>query len=114
MIVFFLASLLLSLISGVLLTFILLPSPRNDLQGLLLRLFVGGGLGIGLSACLYFVSLPAGLSGYIPLIDAAASLALGLIGYFLMKRGRRGSERPSESRDSAGRSVPRRPRFIKK
>ena len=66
MIVFFLASLLLSLISGVLLTFILLPSPRNDLQGLLLRLFVGGGLGIGLSACLYFVSLPAGLSEYIP------------------------------------------------
>ncbi|MDP2840214.1 MAG: hypothetical protein Q8O11_09155, partial [Syntrophales bacterium] len=81
MIVFFLASLLLSLISGLLLTFIFLPSLKNDLQGRLLRLFAGGGLGIGLSACLYFVSLPAGLSGYIPLIDLAACLLLGLIGY---------------------------------
>jgi hypothetical protein len=98
MIVFFLASLLLSMISGLLLTFIFLPSLKNDLQGRLLRLFIGGGLGIGLSACLYFVSLPAGLSGYIPLIDAAACLALGLIGYFLMKRGRRGTEPLSLSR----------------
>src|SRR5450759_4646792 len=97
MIVFFLAPLLLSLISGVLLTFIFLPSPKNDLQGLLLRLFVGGGLGIGLSACLYFVSLPAGLSGYIPLIDLAVCLVLGLIGYVLMKRDRREAERPAES-----------------
>jgi hypothetical protein len=97
MIVFFLAPLLLSLISGVLLTFIFLPSPKNDLQDLLLRLFVGGGLGIGLSACLYFVSLPAGLSGYIPLIDLAACLVLGLIGYVLMKRDRREAERPAES-----------------
>ncbi|MDP2839544.1 MAG: glycosyltransferase family 39 protein [Syntrophales bacterium] len=78
MIVFFLVALLLSLTSGVLLTFIFLPSPKNDLQGLLLRLFVGGGIGIGLSACLYFVSLPAGLSGYIPLIDLAACVVLGL------------------------------------
>jgi len=92
MIVFFLASLLLSLISGLLLTFILLPSPKNELQGRLLRLFVGGGLGIGLSACLYFVSLPAGLSGQIPLIDLAACLLLGLTWYVLMKRGRREAE----------------------
>jgi len=97
MIVFFLASLLLSLISGLLLTFIFLPSPKNDLQDLLLRLFVGGGLGIGLSACLYFVSLPAGLSGYIPLIDLAACLALGLTVYVFRKRGCRGTERPAES-----------------
>jgi hypothetical protein len=92
MIVFFLASLLLSLTSGILLTFIFLPSPKNDLQGRLLRLFVGGGLGIGLSACLYFVSLPARLSGYIPLIDLAACLALGLACYVFRKRGRREAE----------------------
>jgi 4-amino-4-deoxy-L-arabinose transferase-like glycosyltransferase len=97
MIVFFLASLLLPLISGLLLTFIFLPSPGNGLQGLLLRLFVGGGLGIGLSACLYFVSLPTGLSAYIPLIDLAACLLLGLIGYVLIKRDRREVKRPAES-----------------
>ncbi|TSA48300.1 MAG: phospholipid carrier-dependent glycosyltransferase, partial [Deltaproteobacteria bacterium] len=98
MIVFFLASLLLSLASGVLLTFIFLPSPKNDLHGRLLRLFVGGGLGIGLSACLYFVSLPAGLSEYIPLIDLAACLALALIAYAFRKRGRRETEGPAASK----------------
>ena len=97
MIAFFLVALLLSLISGVLATFIFLPSPRNDLQGLLLRLFVGGGLGLGLSACLYFLSLPAGLSGYIPLIDLAACMALGLIAYVFRERGRREVECPAES-----------------
>jgi len=97
MIAFFLVALLLSLISGVLATFIFLPSPRNDLQGLLLRLFVGGGLGLGLSACLYFLSLPAGLSGYIPLIDLAAFMALGLIAYVFRERGRREVECPAES-----------------
>ncbi len=97
MIVFFPVSLLLSLAGGVLLTFIFFPSPKNDCQGLPLRLFVGSGLGIGLSACLYFVSLPAGLAGYIPLIDLAACLLLGLIGYVLMQRGRREAEGPAES-----------------
>jgi hypothetical protein len=97
MIVFFLASVLLSLIGGLLLTFILLLSLKNDLQGLPLRLFVGGGLGIGLSACLYFLSLPMGLSGYIPLLDLAACLLLGITCYILMKRGRREAERPAES-----------------
>ena len=97
MIIFFLASLLLSLISGILLTFIFLPSPKNDPQGRPLRIFVGGGLGIGLSACIYFVCLPAGLLGYIPLIDLAACLVLGLACYFLMKRRRREAERPAES-----------------
>ena len=97
MIVFFLASLLLSLIGGLLLTLILLPSLKNDLQGLLLRLSAGGGLGIGLSACLYFVSLLTGLSGYIPPVDLAASLMLGLAGYVLLKRGRRKAECPVES-----------------
>lgn len=101
MIVFFPASLLLSLINGLLLTLILLPSPKNDCPGLLLRLFVGGGLGIGLSACLYFVSLPAGLSGYIPLIDLAACLLLGLIAYVLRKRGRREAEPPLPDRKAA-------------
>lgn len=92
MIVFFLTSLLLSLISGLLLTFIFFPSPKNEPQGLPLRLFVGGGLGIGLSACLYFVSLPAGLSGYTPLLDLAVCLLLGLACYVLPKRVRRDVE----------------------
>ena len=101
MIVFFLASLLLSLISGVLLTFIFLPSPKKDLQGRLLRLFVGGGLGIGLSACLYFVSFPTGLSGQIPLIDLAACMALGLAYYVFRERRRREAESPAEPQLSA-------------
>ncbi|MBU1965077.1 MAG: glycosyltransferase family 39 protein [Proteobacteria bacterium] len=101
MILFFLASLLLSLISGLLLTFILLPAPKGDRQGLLLRLFVGGGLGIGLSACLYFVTLPAGLSGYIPLIDLAVCLALGLTAYVFRKRRHRATESTLPDRKAA-------------
>ncbi|MEI7671301.1 MAG: glycosyltransferase family 39 protein [Deltaproteobacteria bacterium] len=93
MIVFFLASLLLSVISGVLLTFIFLSYPQNSRRDLPLRIFVGGGLGIGLSACLYFVSLAAGLAGYIPLIDLSACLLLGVAYSVLLKRGRRKTER---------------------
>lgn len=96
MIVFFLASLLLSLASGVLLTFTLLPSPKNDLPGRLIRLFIGGGLGIGLSACLCFVSLLAGLSGYLPLIDLAFCLALALPCWIRMRRDRPGVGHPAE------------------
>lgn len=60
-----------------------------------------GGLGIGLSACLYFVTLPAGLSGYIPLIDLAVCLALGLTAYFFRKRRYRATESTLPDRKAA-------------
>ncbi len=79
MIFFFGASLLLSLITGVLMTLIFFPSGNRKTAGILLRLFAGGGLGIGVTSCSYFVCLLAGLTRYVALIDLAVCLVFGLI-----------------------------------
>ena len=60
MIFLFGASLLLSLIIGVLMTFVFLPPGNRKTAGILFRLFAGGGLGIGVTSCSYFVCLLTG------------------------------------------------------
>jgi len=82
----FSASVILSLIAGILLTFVFLPSPKNDMKAVLLRLFTGSGLGIGITSCLYFVCMPAGLTGTIPIIDLLFCLLLGGTGFVILRR----------------------------
>jgi 4-amino-4-deoxy-L-arabinose transferase-like glycosyltransferase len=87
MIFFFGASLLLSLIIGVLMTCIFVPSGNRNTAGILFRLFAGGGLGIGVTSCSYFVCLLTGIGRYIAAIDLAICLVLGLI-FFMRVRKR--------------------------
>jgi hypothetical protein len=82
------ASLLLSLITGVFLTLVFLPSAQRQTAGLLFRLFAGGGLGIGFTSCTYFVCLLTGLTRYTAAIDLVVCLGSGLI--FFMRYGKRG------------------------
>ena len=91
MIFFFGASLLLSLITGVLMTFIFFPSGNRKTAGILFRLFAGGGLGIGVTSCSYFVCLLAGLTRYVAVIDLVVCLVFGLI--WFMRRRKRGFEK---------------------
>jgi hypothetical protein len=87
MIALFGASLLLSLIIGVLMTFIFLPPGNPKTAGILFRLFAGGGLGIGVTSCSYFVCLLTGLARYVAAIDLVVCLVFGLI-YFMRCRKR--------------------------
>jgi hypothetical protein len=82
------ASLLLSLITGVFLTLAFLPSAQRQTAGLLFRLFAGGGLGIGVTSCIYFVCLLTGLTRYTPAIDLVVCLGSALI--FFMHYRKRG------------------------
>jgi hypothetical protein len=87
MIVLIGASLLLCLIIGVLMTFIFLPSGNRKTAGILFRLFAGGGLGIGVTSCSYFVCLLTGIARYVAVIDLSVCLVFGLI-YFMCCRKR--------------------------
>ena len=82
------ASLLLSLIIGVFLTLAFLPSAQRKTAGLLFRLFVGGGLGIGVTSCIYFVCLLTGLTRYTAAIDLVVCIGSGLI--FFMRYRKKG------------------------
>lgn len=84
---FFGASLLIALITGLLLTWILVPPERGQTAGLPLRLFVGGGLGIGVTSCSYFLCLLTGLTRYVAAVDLFICLGLG--GVWLWRRGKR-------------------------
>jgi hypothetical protein len=92
LILLFAASLLISLALGVGLTFLLWPSVRGGAAAWALRLLAGGGLGLGLASCLYFMALAAGLARFIPLIDLAACLLLGIFAFVLYRRGAAGPE----------------------
>jgi hypothetical protein len=85
MILSFGAPLLLSLILGVLITSIFLPSGDRKTAVILLRLFGGGGLGIGIASCIYYLCLLAGITRYIAAIDVALCLVLGSI-YYMRRR----------------------------
>ena len=79
MIILALASLLIAFVSGLLLTFFLGPSLKNSAAGLALGFCAGGGLGLGLTSCLYFIALLTGLTEYIPAIDLGVCLLLGAL-----------------------------------
>jgi hypothetical protein len=80
------ASLLLCLIIGVLMTFIFLPSGNRKTAGILFRLFAGGGLGIGVTSCSYFVCLLIGITRYVAVIDLALCLVFGLITFMRCRK----------------------------
>ena len=86
MIFFFVASLLLSLASGILLTFLFFPSRKGAAAGLAFRLFAGAGLGFGVTSCLYFVCLLTGLTRYLSAIDLGVCLLLGTPCFILFRR----------------------------
>jgi hypothetical protein len=83
----FIASLLLLLIIGYLLSIIALPQLKSGAAAFAFRLFAGAGLGIGVASCLAFVCLLAGLTRYLPAIDVAVCFVLGLICLALSRRG---------------------------
>src|SRR4030042_4832193 len=89
MIFSFSVSLLTSLIIGCLLSFIFIPHLKNGAAGLGFRLFAGAGLGIGVTSCVYFICLLAGLTRYVPAIDLVFCLVLGLLCFVLSMRGLR-------------------------
>jgi hypothetical protein len=99
---FFIASLLISLASGFLLTLLLCPSLKNGAAGPAFRLFAGGGLGLGVSSCLYFLCLLTGLTRYLPAIDLGVCLLLGIFCFVLFRRNAAGQERqlPEQGRRS--------------
>jgi len=97
------ASLLLSLIIGVLMTFIFVPSGNRKTAGILLRLFGGGGLGIGVTSCTYFICLLAGVDRYVAAVDLALGLVLGSICF--LRRGK--SDPRGQAGLSPGKTAPR-------
>lgn len=80
------ASLFLSLIMGVLLTYVFLPGPKDGGNAMPSRIFAGGGLGIGVTSCLYFACMTAGITGYILWIELLFCLLLGGIGFVGLRR----------------------------
>ena len=86
MTIFSIASLLTALASGTLLILLLRPSLRDSTAGLALSFFIGGGLGLGLTSCLYFVALLVGVTRYTPAIDVGVCLVLGLACFTLFRR----------------------------
>jgi hypothetical protein len=67
-------SLLFSLVIGVFMTLVFLPSAQRQTAGLLFRLFAGGGLGIGVTSCIYFVCLLGGLTRHTAAIELVVCL----------------------------------------
>jgi len=83
----FIASLLLFLVIGYLLSIVFLPQPKSGASAFAFRLSAGAGLGIGVTSCIAFICLLAGLTRYLPAIDVAVCLVLGLICLALSRRG---------------------------
>jgi len=92
----FTVSLLISAATG----FFLLRLLSSDAQGaaktLPLHLFLGSGLGIGLSSCVYFVCLLTGTTAWAALIDILLCLALGLA-WFFRRKNVQASKIPAEN-----------------
>ncbi|MCE5262737.1 MAG: glycosyltransferase family 39 protein [Deltaproteobacteria bacterium] len=81
MIPLLIASLLLSWACGFLLTSLLCPPRENGADGRALRLFIGGGLGLGISSCSYFICLWAGHPRLISAVDLGLLLLLVIAGF---------------------------------
>ncbi len=95
------------LLSGLLLMLLFFPPADRAAAGLLFRLFAGGGLGIGVTSCLYFIALLTGLADYYPAFDLGLCLLLGAILFFQAKKKglrREGSFPESRTSLEAGKS----------
>ena len=86
MTLFPIAALLIAMAGGVLLTFLLIPSLRASAAGLAFGIFAGGGIGLGVASCLYFIALLAGAIRYIPAIDIGVCLFLAALCFYFFKR----------------------------
>jgi hypothetical protein len=93
--IFLFLSFIAPVLVGVLLTFIFFPSKTNQLTYWLFKLCFGIGLGIGITSCVYFISLVLHPSGYIfMMIETALMFVLIIVtcllsktGYFKRKQG---------------------------
>jgi hypothetical protein len=97
--ILFVASLIVSFALGILLTLLLSPSLKSGTAARAVVFFAGGGLGLGLASCLFFICLAAGLSRFAPAIEVALALILG--GACLLLRRKNGA---------AGKPAPPQPR----
>ncbi|MHB8908710.1 MAG: hypothetical protein ACYDAA_07505 [Syntrophales bacterium] len=102
MIAAFIASLLVSLGIGTAVVYLFFPPSKSGAAGTLLRLSAGGGFGIGITSCTYFICLLAGLTRYIVAVEVALGLACGLI---CLSRFRKGTPRKEGAPPEPGPSV---------
>ncbi len=89
-------SLLISAATGFFLIRLLSTDAQEGKKTLPLHLFLGAGLGMGLSSCVYFVCLLAGTTAWAAPIDSALCLALGVV-WFFRRRNVQVSKAPAEN-----------------
>ncbi len=89
-------SLLISAATGFFLIRLLSTDTQEGKKTLPLHLFLGAGMGIGLSSCVYFVCLLAGTTTWTFLIDSVLCLAVG-IAFFFRRRNAHASKIPAEN-----------------
>ncbi|MHB9097114.1 MAG: hypothetical protein ACYC5X_04745 [Syntrophales bacterium] len=87
MIVTFIASFFVSLVIGAAVVYLFLPPLKCGAAGTLLRLCAGGGFGIGITSCIYFICLLMGLIRYVVAVEIFLGLVLGLICFLLFRKG---------------------------
>lgn len=92
----FTVSLLISAATGFFLLRLLSGDAQGTAKTLPLHLFLGTGIGIGLSSCVYFICLLAGATAWAALIDSILCLALGLA-WFFRRRNAQVSKVPAEN-----------------
>lgn len=78
----FAAAFLISAATGIFLIRLLSTDTHEAKKTLPLHLFLGAGLGMGISSCVYFVCLLAGTTAWAVLIDSVLCLALGIACFF--------------------------------
>ena len=83
-----LLSLAVSTAIGTLLSFALVPAPERRPAGILFRIAAGAVLGTGLTSCLCFLCLLAGMPRAVFVVEAAAVLALAALVFFVFRKNR--------------------------
>jgi hypothetical protein len=95
------ASLLIALACGTLLALALAPSLKASRAGLVLALFLGGGLGLGILSGLHFLTLLTDTARWLPAFDLAACALSGGICLFRRRGPGGGKDRPPTSKTGA-------------
>jgi hypothetical protein len=85
-------SLFLSLATGFFLVRVLIPDPNGGRGALFFQLVMGAGLGIGISSCVYFLSMIAGMTSFVPLIDSLLCLLAGALAFSMQSPSTRGGD----------------------